>query len=145
MKRSHPDHSLIALGVRQPWAELIVRGIKTVEVRTVPTRVRGTIYVYASRTLSTLDQAGIAADRQGIETDQLCYGQLVGMVDIVDCRPMTSADLSAACLSEPLSGKHYAWRLENAHRLETPLSVKYLPYGVWFYPFERRGTQSRKR
>lgn len=49
MPRTHPDHELIALGVRQPWAELILRGVKTIEVRTVDTRQRGTIYLYASK------------------------------------------------------------------------------------------------
>jgi len=43
------DRQRIAIGIRQPWAELILRGIKTVEIRSTGTNQRGTIYVYASR------------------------------------------------------------------------------------------------
>ena len=39
----------IALSVRQPWAELILRGDKTVEFRGRPTRRRGRVYLYASK------------------------------------------------------------------------------------------------
>ena len=37
-----------ALTIRQPWAKLILRGIKTIEVRSRLTRVRGRVYIYAS-------------------------------------------------------------------------------------------------
>ena len=49
MSISHPDPNLIALGIRQPWAELILRGVKTIEVRSRDTDVRGPIYIYATR------------------------------------------------------------------------------------------------
>jgi hypothetical protein len=45
----HPDAETVALGVRQPWIELILRGVKTIEVRSQDTRIRGTIYLYASK------------------------------------------------------------------------------------------------
>src|SRR5882757_8309301 len=39
-----------ALSIRQPYAELILRGIKTVEYRTRPTRIIGErFYIYASK------------------------------------------------------------------------------------------------
>ncbi len=145
MNRIHPDRSLIALGVRQPWVELILRGVKTIEVRTVATKIRGPIYLYSSKIPSTLDQAASAAELHGLDVDELCYGQLVGTVEIVDCRPLIDRDLEAACLSEPLSGKHYTWCLANPLRLESPLDVRYLPYGVWFYPFQRRGGGEKRR
>ena len=33
-----------ALGIKQPWVELILRGIKTLEIRSLATNVRGPIY-----------------------------------------------------------------------------------------------------
>jgi hypothetical protein len=141
----HPDHSLIALGIRQPWVELILRGIKTIEVRTVTTNVRGPIYIYSSKIPSALDQAVSAAERHAVDIEELSYGQLVGTVEIVDCRPLTSRDLPAASLSRPLDGRHYAWVLANPQRLEIPLDAKYLPYGIWFYPFQRRGGGEKRR
>jgi predicted transcriptional regulator len=41
--------NLRALSVRQPWAELILRGIKTIEVRSRLTKIRGCVQIYASR------------------------------------------------------------------------------------------------
>src|SRR5215208_2508989 len=39
-----------ALSIRQPYAELILRGIKTVEYRTRPTRIVGErFYIYATK------------------------------------------------------------------------------------------------
>src|SRR3954466_3821975 len=39
-----------ALSIRQPWAEMILRGIKTIEYRSRPTRIIGErFYIYASR------------------------------------------------------------------------------------------------
>src|SRR4051794_157474 len=39
-----------ALSIRQPWAELILRGVKTVEYRSRPTHVVGErFWIYASR------------------------------------------------------------------------------------------------
>jgi len=47
----------IALGIQQPWVELILRGVKTLEIRSQPTRQRGTIYLYASKRPSALPAA----------------------------------------------------------------------------------------
>src|SRR5688572_21152433 len=39
-----------ALSIRQPWAELILRGIKTIEYRSRPTRIVGErFWIYASK------------------------------------------------------------------------------------------------
>ncbi|WP_269849531.1 ASCH domain-containing protein [Methanosarcina horonobensis] len=36
------------LAVRQPWASLIVEGLKTLEVRSRPTNIRGRVAIYGS-------------------------------------------------------------------------------------------------
>ena len=42
---------MLALSIRQPWAELILRGIKTVEYRSRPTRIIGQrFHIYAAGT-----------------------------------------------------------------------------------------------
>ena len=41
---------MLALSIRQPYAELILRGIKTVEYRSRPTRIIGErFHIYASK------------------------------------------------------------------------------------------------
>jgi len=48
-----------ALSIRQPYAELILRGIKTVEYRSRPTRIAGErFYIFASKARATSPAAG---------------------------------------------------------------------------------------
>ncbi|MDA0832890.1 MAG: ASCH domain-containing protein [Planctomycetota bacterium] len=136
---SRSDYNLIALGIRQPWAELILRGIKTVEVRSQATRRRGTIYLYASRQIARLDCASVMSRKHDIDVDALPKGQLVGTAEILDCRPCTPNDAMAACVPLDYLNGQYAWIIGNPNRLAEPLAVRFLPYGVWFYPFERKG------
>lgn len=136
---SHPDPDLIALGVRQPWAELIVRGIKTIEVRSVGTNVRGPIYLYASKKLSEIPAAIEAGDKHGLDLNELPRGVLVGTVEIVACEKACSENAEAACVPRSYLRNGFAWHLTTPRRLEEPLPVRFLPYGIWFYPFKRRG------
>ena len=39
-----------ALSIRQPYAEQIMRGVKTIEYRSILTHIRGRVYIYASLT-----------------------------------------------------------------------------------------------
>lgn len=70
-----------ALSIRQPWAGLIVDGIKDVENRSRPTRVRGRIYVHAS----LRPDLGPEVLRLMLSRHQTQYGAIIGTVDIIDC------------------------------------------------------------
>lgn len=95
-----------ALSVRQPWASLIVLGLKDIENRTWWTGERGTILVHAAKGMTRDEyesaiefavQAIQADPRQagkpktttlrelGFAFDELPRGGIVGQVDIVDC------------------------------------------------------------
>jgi hypothetical protein len=138
MNDSPLETGIIALGVRQPWAELILRGIKTVEVRSMDTRQRGTIYLYASKKLAENAFADEAIRRHALEADSLPRGVLVGTVELFASGPADEDDETAACVpAEYLDGR-FAWRLQNPTRLAEPKEPRFLPYGVWFYPFHRR-------
>ncbi|WP_437205540.1 ASCH domain-containing protein [Planctomicrobium sp. SH664] len=141
----HPDPTLIALGIQQPWAELILRGIKTLEIRRMPTRIRGRIYLYASKRLSALDAAREAIKNYGIIAADLPRGCVVGTVEIRDCRPAQPDDAEPACVPEGLLNQMQSWVLENADRCEKSLAVNFVPYGMWFYPFRRLQTEPRRR
>ena len=39
---------LPALSLRQPWTEEVMRGKKKIEYRSIPTNIRGRVYLYAS-------------------------------------------------------------------------------------------------
>ncbi len=134
----HPDPNIIALGVRQPWVELILRGIKTLEIRSQDTRVRGTIYLYASKKFSELQAAIDVAQTHELDCPALPVGLLVGSVEIASTRPATAKDTRLSCVPATLLKQQFAWELRNPQRFAQPHAVRFLPYGVWFYPFRRR-------
>src|SRR5882724_8098012 len=84
-----------ALYVRQPWAHAILRGGKTIENRSWPTGLRGTIALHAGRTMDPNDidtffrfiedrgLSGAWVARGTVES--LPRGAIVGVVDIIDC------------------------------------------------------------
>lgn len=136
----HPNPELIALGVRQPWAELIVRGVKTIEVRTVDTSLRGPIYIYASKKMSDHPAARAAVECHELDLDGLPRGVIVGTAEIDSTGALSESDAEAACLrrEDVVLPRLIGWRLTSAERLQSPLAVRFLPYGIWFYPFRRR-------
>jgi hypothetical protein len=133
-----PDPEILALGIRQPWVELILRGVKTIEVRSTDTRVRGTIYLYASKKFSDLSAAIDAARTHDLDGVALPTGLLVGSVEISQTRPARPHDSAASCVPPALLKQRFAWELQNPVRFPRPLPVRFLPYGVWFYPYRRR-------
>jgi hypothetical protein len=137
------DHDRIALAIQQPWAELILRGIKTLEIRSQPTRLRGTIYLYASKRTSQLPAADVAARRWNLDVESLPRGKVVGLVDVIDCRPSRASDHLAACVPAELLNGHFVYQLAHPRRFDVPRPVRFLPYGVWFYPFKRRPHRGR--
>jgi len=139
----NPD--LLALSIQQPWAELILRGIKTIEVRRVQARPQTQIYLYASQRLSTLPGISDLISRHEIQADSLPRGMIVGTVDIVDCRQSRVEDAAAAQISSALLVETYSWVLGNPQRLSQPVPPRYVPFGTWFYPFKRLRTNRRHR
>jgi hypothetical protein len=70
-----------AISVRQPWAELIVAGTKSVEIRGWSDRYRGPLWIHAALRLD--DHALPSLPRP----EELPRGALVGQVELVDIVP----------------------------------------------------------
>ena len=81
-----------ALSVKQPWALALVDGVKTIEVRSWSTRHRGPLVVCASASPNNW----FWYDEDNREHWLIPAGCIMGIVDLVDCRPMTKADEDAA-------------------------------------------------
>ena len=141
---THLDNHL-AFGIQQPWAELILRGIKTIEVRRLPVRPGGTIYLYASKTASRASYAIRAAEDHDLEIEKLPRGVLVGTVEIAECRPALPEDAAAACVPAEILVGMNAWVIDRVHRMDPPQPIRNPPYGMWFYPFAQRGTNKHRR
>ena len=70
-----------ALSIRQPWAELIMRGNKEEEYRSRATKVRGRIAIYSSLSKGDLPEA----IHWGLDPDELPRGVIIGTVELYDC------------------------------------------------------------
>jgi hypothetical protein len=68
-------HDIPALSVRQPWAELIVSGRKSIEVRSWPTVYRGRIWIHAP-------QRSYPEEERAFGLVDLPKGQFVGSVNL---------------------------------------------------------------
>ena len=88
-----------ALSIKQPWANLIVSGQKTIETRVWATNYRGRILIVSSK-IPKIQPAGF----------------ILGVADLVDCRPMKKSDEEAAMCH--LYHNAVAWVLQNVKAIE---------------------------
>ena len=95
--------------------------------------------MYASKKFSDMPAALKAAKRHGLDTTPLPRGVVVGSVELYNTRPIRKRDATAACVPAAMLNGQYAWELRDPVRFADPLDVLFLPYGVWFYPWKRRG------
>jgi hypothetical protein len=79
------------LSIRQPWAWLIIQGLKPIENRDWSTKVRGRVLIHAAKANDheSYNDACAVASRAGITTMPIeSYferGGIIGSVEIVDC------------------------------------------------------------
>ncbi|MDX2032053.1 MAG: ASCH domain-containing protein [Blastocatellia bacterium] len=105
-----------ALSIRQPYAEMIMKGKKKIEYRSRSTKIRERVYIYASLTPG-YEEAW--ADMK-MSPGDLPTGVLIGTVEIVNC-----------------TGKKdkYEWHLAKPIRAKRMIKPKRQPQPAWFYPF----------
>lgn len=92
------------LSVKQPWANLIASGQKTIETRLWATPYRGDLLIVSSR-----------------KPDIAPAGCAIALAKLVDCRPMTKADEIAAMCHEYEGA--YAWVLADIRPIR-PVPVR---------------------
>jgi ASCH domain-containing protein len=107
-----------AISIRQPYAELILRGQKKNEFRSRPTNIRERIYVYAALRPADDRQAW---GKAGASPGDFPTGVIVGSVEIVGCR----RDARTA---------GFAYTLRRPKRLRKPLSPKGQPMPIFWRP-----------
>jgi hypothetical protein len=105
-----------ALRFRQPWAELVLQGRKTLDLRTYPTHYRGPLAIHASKTVERE-----ACLKHRLDPDALPTGGIVGVVELVEIIPLTQVDYDAR-QAEHLAGRSYrdgmyGWVLRRPQRL----------------------------
>lgn len=111
----------VSLSTRQPWASLIMWGLKTVEVRSWPTKHRGLLFIHAAK----------AADDPAMRRfrlENLPSGCLIGTVELVQVELFSESaweELADAHLQVgPFCPGLWAWRLESPKPLSRPVPYR---------------------
>jgi len=147
-----------ALSIRQPYAELILRGIKTVELRSRSTRIVGErFYIYACKAKATPPAAiwsddlrvaappppawmiELAEQVKMIEPGALLpTGVIVGSAVIERVSgplSVVSGEDGHATDNGQLTTDMYKWHLADVERAKKLRKPRRHPQPVWFHPF----------
>lgn len=108
-----------ALSIRQPYAEQILRGVKTSEFRSRPTKVLGEAFlIYAARTPGPTEEFA----RLGVSVGSLPTGVIVGVATVTHCTQTPEG---------------WAWHLADVRRLSQTLLPTRHPQPTWWRPFDK--------
>jgi hypothetical protein len=144
-----------ALSIRQPYVELILRGIKTAEFRSRRTHILGErFYLYAAKGPARRRGVDPVAEGMRIWSDDLAVpgrergttppdwmmelaaelilgklptGLIVGTATIRECRAHDDDGGAGRGL--------FAWHLADVERLATPIKPERHPQPAWWRPF----------
>ena len=125
---------MIAITVKQPWASLIVHGIKDIDNRNWRTNFRGRVLIHAAcshgRKFSDLTDAQMKAAFGTIAKEtmfgNLPFGAIIGSVEIVDC-VLNHSSIWA-------DKRVYNWVLANPILYENPIENVKGKLSFWDYP-----------
>jgi hypothetical protein len=135
---------VLALSVRQPFAELILRGIKTVEYRTRPTRIIGQrFWIYASKgSGARVQSSGKTVWSRDLSTSGAPPAWMLELAEQIKLIPpgleLARGVIVGSAVIERVShvDSIYAWHLTDVERAVTFRKPKRHPQPVWFTPFD---------
>lgn len=109
------------LSVSQPYADLIIHGKKTIELRRWNTKFRGEFLVHAPKKVKT-----DACKRLGINPKTLRTGVIIGRVELYDVKIYKSPSEVRADHAKHLAGTDYAhsrygFMLKKPRELRAPI------------------------
>ncbi|MBI3075296.1 MAG: ASCH domain-containing protein [Parcubacteria group bacterium] len=94
-----------AISLKQPWANLVCSGKKTIETRKWNTKYRGDIVICSSQ-------------MPKIEP----YGKALCIVEVYHTEPMKKEHEKKACIK--VYPRAWAWHLRNIRLLKKPIPIK---------------------
>lgn len=140
------SEDMLALSIRQPHAELILRGIKTIEYRSRATRIVGErFHLYASKAKAappvTIAEAKPHAWSEDLQvghppTWMIELAEQVGMIE-PDALLPTGVIVGSAVIESVTRHDDgmWQWHLAEVERATTLRKPKRHPQPVWFKPF----------
>ena len=135
-----------ALSVWEPWASLIARGKKTIEMRSWSTPHRGPLIICSAKNKSKPVMEAIESYKEAKTIPPFfrpLFGKTLALANLVDCRVLTNEDRDACCMVgagfdlEDPENKTYGWILEDVKAL-TPedVTVEQGLFSVWTSPLK---------
>ena len=112
------------LSLNQPYAELLISGKKTIEVRRWNTNFRGQFLVHASKKIN-----GEACNRLKIDQAKLVTGAIVGKVNLYDVISYQSKnsflkDKNKHFASSNYDNPKYGFLVNQTNRFEIPIPIR---------------------
>ncbi|HRK32106.1 MAG TPA: ASCH domain-containing protein [Tepidisphaeraceae bacterium] len=135
---------MLALSIRQPYAELILRGMKTIEYRSRETRIVGErFYIYASKKRA---ESGIGRAAGAWSGDLVAEDAPPWMVELANGLRLFKHELPTGVIVgsavidrvSRLDGAHegmWQWHLADVRRAQRLRKPKGHPQPVWWRPF----------
>jgi activating signal cointegrator 1 len=134
------------LSLLQPWASLVVSGIKRIETRSWSTRYRGPLLIHASQGKT----GGLVVQQPPFykyiqDFNELPFGSIIGKVWLqsvlrMDQLFLRPEEINRLSVEErafgDYSGNRYAWILEQPVRFSLPTPVRG-SLNLWEFPEER--------
>ena len=132
-----------ALSLLQPWASLVVMGIKKIETRNWSAAYRGPLLIHAGKSRAgALFMTEAAIQKHISNFDALPFGAIIGRVELVDILPadsphLTPPKMQAEALEERAFGDYtaqrFAWIFEGAVLFGKPVPARGM-LQLWEYP-----------
>lgn len=125
---------MLTLSLMQPWASLIVMGIKTIETRRWQTSHRGPMLIHASqRKAGALVAAELPIAKHIPHFNQLPFGAIIGQVNLTAIRLINNLHLPVTEIARQSlelnafgdeTYNRYAWLLEDAVSFTQPVPAR---------------------
>jgi hypothetical protein len=133
-----PKTRRYAISIKQPWATLLVRGVKRVEVRAWPTARRGAVLIHAARVPDPRPEAwALLPERLRAEAE--LAGGIIGWAVLTGCIAYQSSEEFLAAQAEHLNDPSwfrppvlYGFTFADP----VPLPFRRLPGWMRFFPVD---------
>ena len=122
------------LTIRQPWASLIMAGLKEYEFRSWKTNYRGELLIHAGKTIDKEAEKRL----KKYLPDVLPTEQILGKVELIDCIKVTPQFLGGLRKINPdiyaksVFKEEYAWNVKVLEKFNEPIETKG-KLGLWDY------------
>lgn len=134
-----------AISLLQPWATLVVLGVKTIETRSWGTRHRGEILIHASQgKAGSIFTNELPFKKYIPEFSKLPFGAIIGQATITDVvrineLGLTDEVMNRLTMEEKAFGDYsegrYAWLLQDCIKFDNPIPARG-SLSIWDYPME---------